>query len=251
VACDQRIEMGEKPGVALLEKPKNTISEGLKALAENKLSVFASAGHSGVVIRAALQYLHKEKDIIRPAALAPLPHLDGGSSFLVDAGLNADCPPAQLLEFAHMGLRFYQQNWPDQTVQVGLINTGTETGKGNRFSQEAHQLLAQKLGEKFYGNVESRAIFKSPARVLLSDGFTGNLLLKLAESFFDTGQELNFSHPFLDGLSYRKLGGTPLLGLREKVVLGHGAADAETIKNLILTAESIGLANFANRISGI
>lgn len=243
--CSQWIEMGEHPVKALQSKQDSTLIRGMMDLAQGKINSFASAGHSGALMVSAMQILGLQEGISRPAVVSLFPRLKGGQMAVLDVGINVDLKAEQFLEFAQLGSAYAKAVLKLEAPKVALLNTGAEESKGNVLYKKAHELLKANADE-FVGNLEARDFFQSEVDVVLCDGFTGNILLKHTESFYSLSRELGLEHAFLSKLDYEHYGASPIMGVKGKVLLAHGASGPKAIKNMILGAESIALANFAS-----
>ncbi|HTG57724.1 MAG TPA: phosphate acyltransferase PlsX, partial [Niabella sp.] len=179
------IEMNEHPTRALKEKQHSSISVGFKYLATGKVDAFISAGNTGAMLVGAMFSIKTVEGVLRPTISSVIPKQDGGTGLLVDVGLNADCKPEQLNQFAVMGSVFSQYIYGVDQPKVGLINVGEEEGKGNILAQATYPLLKENKAIHFIGNVEGRDVFADKADVMVCEGFTGNVILKLAESVYD------------------------------------------------------------------
>ncbi len=248
VSCSEHISMDEHPVRALQQKPDSTLLRGISDLAKTKIDCFASAGHSGALMVASMQALGLHEGISRPAVISLFPKMNGEQTVVLDVGINVDVKDEQFLEFARLGKAYAQSVLNKENPKVALLNTGTEASKGNLQYQRVYQLLKDRE-PAFIGNAEARDLFKLEAEVLICDGFTGNMLLKQTESFFSLSQDLGLNHEFLERLNYEKYGASPILGIKGKVLLAHGASGPEAIKSMILGAESFASANFAEQIS--
>ncbi len=244
-SCSQWISMGEHPVKALQQKQDSSLVRGIIDLAKGNIDSFATAGHSGALMVASMQMLGLQDGISRPAVVSLFPRLDGSRIAVLDVGINVDLKPEQFLEFARLGKDYAKAVMGISSPSVALLNTGSESSKGNMLYKKAHELLSE--GEPaFSGNLEAREFFQSKVDVLLCDGFTGNILLKHTESFYSLSKSLKLEHSFLDQLDYEEYGASPILGIKGKVLLAHGASGPKAIKNMILSAESIALANFVH-----
>lgn len=163
----------------------------------------------------------------------------------MDAGLNQEARPQQLLEWARLAQQALPSFENREQLQIGLLNTGMEAGKGPPLLREVYELLENAKDLNFRGNVEARELFSHSWDLLLCDGFTGNIVLKMAEGFHNLGLLYQQTNPIVEGLDYEKFGGTPLLGVKGTVVLGHGSHSDRGIKNLILAAQSVALSKLA------
>jgi glycerol-3-phosphate acyltransferase PlsX len=205
---------------------------------------------------AALLVLGRIKGIERPAILANIPTRQGYAG-LIDAGANADCRPAHLQQFAMMGGIYARAFYNKEKPSIGLMSIGEEEGKGNELAREAFQLLKQTPDIQFHGNVEGRDLLKGTTDVVVTDGFTGNVMLKLAEGeakeLFSWIREALTSSgllvklgaalikPALKGLAARmdpyEYGAQPLLGVQGYAFIGHGSSDARAVRNALRTAK--------------
>ncbi len=248
--CANFIAMDEHPVRALQSKPKSTMMAGFKALKTGAIDVLASAGHSGAMMVGAMQVLGLVEGISRPAVISVFPKLDGGKMVVLDVGINVDAKVEQFLEFARLGKAYAKSALSIADPKLYLLNSGAEASKGNLLYQKAHQLLAES-DASFRGNMEPRDLFDHEADVLLCDGFTGNMLLKQTEAFYNLAQKRDVQDDFIGKLDYEKYGGSPILGVQGNLILAHGASGPEAIKNMILSAESFALANFVRQMNSI
>lgn len=243
--CAEAIEMGEHPVKAFQQKQDSSLIRGIADLAKGQTDAFASAGHSGALMVASMQILGLQEGISRPAVVSLFPRLDGGQTVVLDVGINVDLKAEQFLEFASLGASYAKAVLGIEKPKIALLNTGAEESKGNILYKRAHELLKENCSG-FSGNLEARDFFQSKVDVLLCDGFTGNIILKQTESFYALSKELGLNHDFLNRLDYENYGASPVMGVRAKVLLAHGASGPKAIKNMILGAESIALANFVD-----
>lgn len=232
----QVIGMHEHPTKALKEKNKSSISIGFHLLATHKIDAFISAGNTGAMLVGALFSIKAMEGVIRPAISTVIPKENGETGLLLDAGLNADCKPEHLNQFAVMGSVFAQQIFGIEDPKVGLINVGEEEGKGNTLSQAAYPLLKNNEHIHFIGNIEGRDIFMEKADVMVCEGFTGNVILKLAESLYEITQRKNIQHEYFERFNFENYGGTPVLGVSKPVIIGHGISHAKAFRNMIRVA---------------
>ncbi|HVG14579.1 MAG TPA: phosphate acyltransferase PlsX [Chitinophagaceae bacterium] len=239
VHAPQVIDMHDHPTRALKDKPQSSISVGFQLLANSKLDAFISAGNTGAMLVGALYSLKSIEGVLRPAISSIIPKENGSTGLLIDVGLNSDCKPEQLNQFAIMGSVYAQNILGIQSPRVALLNIGEEEGKGNLLAQATYPLLKDNRHINFIGNIEGRDVFLDKADVLVCDGFTGNIILKLAESLFGITSDKNINHEFLDRFNFENYGGTPVLGVSKPVIIGHGISKAKAFKNMILLAEKI------------
>ena len=252
VATSEVIEMGDHPVRAFQQKRDSSIVVGFRHLAERKIDGFASAGSTGAMMVGSTQVIRVIEGIIRPTISAVIHTTTGAPMLLLDVGLNVDCKPDILEQYALIGSIYAQSVLGIDAPRVALLNIGTESSKGNSQSKAAYKLL-QLGGEAkryhFVGNVEASHIFTSKvADVVVCDGFVGNTILKMAEGLYAINAKLGTTNHFLEGLNYENIGGTPVLGINAPVVIGHGKSSAEAITSMILATEHAVRANIVEQI---
>jgi glycerol-3-phosphate acyltransferase PlsX len=253
VATDGVIEMGDKPAEAVRAKPESSLVASVRAVAERDADAVVSAGNTGAMLAAGLLELRRIPGVMRPAIAVPIP-ARRGPSVLIDAGANADARPEHLLQFATMGAVFAEEMLGIERPEVRLLSIGEEPEKGNQLTLEAHALLAES-DLNFGGNCEGRDILAGAADVVVTDGFTGNVTLKLLEGTittlldaFRTEIAAN-TRGTVGGLLIRPAarrlrkrldpdthGGAYLLGLRGLAVIAHGNSSHTAIANAIRLA---------------
>ena len=248
IHAEQVIEMNEHPTKALKEKQQSSIAIGFHLLASSKADAFISAGNTGAMLVGALYSIKAIEGVSRPAIGAYLPRENGQLSLLIDVGLNADCKPENLSQFAILGSLFAEHILNHKNPRVALINVGTEEGKGDLLCQAAYPLLKENSHVNFIGNVEGRDILMDKADVYVCDGFTGNVLLKFAESFYDLIQKRKIEDEYFNRFNFEKYGGVPVLGVNKPVIIGHGISGAEAFSNMIKMAEKMIENNFIEKI---
>ena len=158
---------------------------------------------------------------------------------MVDVGINVDSKPEYLNQFAIMGSIYAQLMFGINEPRVGLINVGEEEGKGNMIAQAAYPLLKENKQINFIGNIEGRDLLFDKADVMVCDGFTGNIILKMAESLFELAQLKKIEHSHFDLFNFEIYGGTPVLGVSKPVLIGHGISHALAFKNMIIAAKKM------------
>ncbi|MCL4291229.1 MAG: phosphate acyltransferase PlsX [Thermoleophilia bacterium] len=244
------VGMHEKPADAAREKRDSSLFAACRAVGEGDCDVVVSAGNTGAMLAAGLLEIGRLPDVSRPAIAAPLP-ARRGPSVLIDAGANADGRPEHLLQFAHMGTIFAEEMIGIRDPGVGLLSIGEEPEKGNRMTRQAHALLSED-GIRFVGNVEGRLLLEGAADVVVCDGFTGNMALKVLEGTIRTvldefREEMMKSRrgkvgglmirPAARGLRQRldpdTYGGGYLLGLKGLAVVAHGNSSRRAIVSAI------------------
>lgn len=236
VHTDQVIEMGEHPVKAFSSKPHSSIAIGFKLLMDGKIQGFASAGSTGGMMVGAMYTIKQIQGVIRPAIASPIPVSIDRRAILLDVGLNPDCKPEVLQQYATLGTVYAQYVLGIESPKVGLLNIGEEEEKGSILTQATHQLLKETKGINFVGNIEGNDVFTGKADVIVTDGFTGNVLLKSAESFYELLHKQGIKNDFFEGFNFENIGGTPVLGVNGVVIIGHGISNAKAIKNMIKQA---------------
>lgn len=248
IHADEVISMNEHATKALRKKPNNSISVGFNALKNKEIDVFSSAGNSGAMLVGSMFSIGPIKGVIRPSITSVLPKKNGGVGLILDVGVNADCKPDVLFQFAILGSLFAENVYSIQKPKVGLLNIGEEKGKGNLLTQSTYQLLEDNDDINFVGNVEGRDLFNDKADVIVCDGFTGNVVLKLAESFYSLINQKNIKDDYFDRFNYEIYGGTPVLGVDGNVLIGHGISNENAIKNMILLGKDLINSNLNSKI---
>jgi glycerol-3-phosphate acyltransferase PlsX len=250
----ETVGMDESPSAALRKKKHSSIRVGLELVKRGEADAFISAGNTGAVMATAMVTLGSLPGVERPAIALIVPTLRG-QSILLDAGANADCKPRHLLQFAIMGDIYARQVMGKKSPTVGLLSIGEEESKGNELTREAFKELEEERSLNFTGNVEGREVFSGAADVIVCDGFTGNIALKISESaaeFFTVllKEELEKGlvgklgalltrgafRRFKKRVDYTEYGGAPLLGVGGICIISHGRSTAKAIKNAIRVA---------------
>lgn len=248
VHTEEVIGMGEHPTKAILQKPNSSISVGFQLLKEGKIDSFASAGNSGAMLVGAVFSVKTILGIIRPCLCTILPKLKGGTGLMLDVGANADCKPDTLLQFGILGSLYAENMMQIENPKVALMNIGEEDEKGNMLSLATFPLMKESKLFNFVGNVEGRDLFNDKADVIVCDGFTGNVMLKLAESFYVLTIKKGLKDEFFDRFNYEKYGGSPVLGVNAPVLIGHGISSPEAIKNMIFQSRDMITSNLVGKI---
>ncbi|QNL50075.1 phosphate acyltransferase PlsX [Olivibacter sp. SDN3] len=242
------INMGEHPTKAISQKPKASISLGFHLLKEGAIDSFSSAGNTGAMLVGAMFSVKTIPGVIRPAIATNVPRLKEGFSILLDVGANADCKPEVLLQFGILGSLYSRHIYETQTPAVALLNIGEEEEKGNMLTVAAHSLMKNSNTINFIGNIEGRDLFEDHVDVIVCDGFTGNVVLKLAESFYSLTLKKGFKDDFFDRFNYEQYGGSPILGVNAPVIIGHGISSPEAIKNMILLSRNMIESKFVDKV---
>ena len=234
VAASQVIDMAEHPAKAFQHKQDSSIAVGYKMLLTGKVEAFCSAGNTGAMLVGAMLTVKAVAGVMRPAIANFVPKLAGGFGVLLDVGANAECKPEMLEQFGELGSLYAQYVLGISQPKVGLVNLGEEEGKGTPITQAAHQLMKANPHIQFVGNIEGRDMFNDKADVIVCDGFTGNILLKMAESIYEMMDEKQIHDPFFDKFNYEAVGGSPILGINDNAIIGHGRSTALAICNMLV-----------------
>jgi len=254
IPASQVVEMDKHPATAVRAKPDSSMVVGMRLVKEGEAQAFVSAGNSGGVLAAALFQLGRIRGIRRPALSTVWPTRQG-RCLLLDIGANTECKPEYLLQFALMGSVYSQRAMGVDNPRVGIVSNGEEEGKGSILVQEAYALLKES-SLNFVGNVEGKDIFQDLADVVVTDGFTGNVILKTSEGVGAVLMEVLreeikrrplavlgalLAKPAFRAvakmLDYREYGGGILLGVNGIVVVAHGRSDARAIVNAVRVAK--------------
>ncbi len=268
VHASEVIENEDSPVKAIRRKTDSSMVKGLTMLKEGEGDLFISGGNTGAYMAGSLFILGRIPGIDRPAIASIYP-IAGGSlpSIIVDAGANSECRPSNLLEFAIMGSLYMEKVLDRKNASVGLVNLGIEENKGTTVTKAAHKLLKE-ANINFIGNVEARDVPKGACDVIVCDGFTGNIILKLTEGFawnllktmkkkFTSGISAKMGAVLLAGkvkeikdeFDYSEYGGAPILGVNGHILKIHGSSGATAVKNAIIKGIPYAQENVVGRIS--
>ena len=254
--AEEIIEMGEAPGQAIRKKRKSSIVLAVDAVAKGSSDAVVAAGSTGAAMASSLFGLGRLPGIERPAIAVMLPAMKK-PFLLLDAGANSSCTPEMLYQFAVMGTTFVKNVYDRKDTKVGVLNIGEEAGKGNELVQQTYKMLEENQnGLNFIGNIEGKEMFQGTCDVIICDGFTGNVALKIIEGsssmlFKMIQQEFNtdiiskiiglLAKPFMKRIykriNYEEFGGALLLGIKGVTVIAHGRSTAYAIKNAVRVAK--------------
>jgi glycerol-3-phosphate acyltransferase PlsX len=251
VDAPERVEMDEPPSTVLRRKPNSSLAIATQMQKEKRIDAFFSAGSTGAVVAVSLLGLGRLERVSRPAIASIFPNR-GKGCVVLDVGATADCKPMHLVQFGEMGSCYAHDVLGLAAPRVGLLSIGEEPGKGDELRQETHRLLAETPNVNFIGNVEGRDILKGEVDVVVTDGFTGNVVLKLAESVVghiaqsarrEIGRSLQSKLGALlmrpafqrlkSQLDYAEYGGAPLLGVDGVIFIGHGRSSPRAVRSAI------------------
>jgi glycerol-3-phosphate acyltransferase PlsX len=250
VNCTETIEMGDDPVKSFLEKSDSEMVKGFTYLKEGRIDGFASAGNTGAMLVGATKIIGLIEGIIRPCISSYYPNNASKNNIVMDVGINADAKPENLLQYALLGDLYAKNIMGIQEPRIGLLNIGEEESKGNANAKASFQLLKQDNRINFIGNVEGGDLHKAElVDVIITDGFTGNIVLKQAESFYSILGARKISDPYFDNYNYENYGGTPILGINKTVVVGHGKSNEVAIKNMILLTANMIKSKLSEKIT--
>ena len=248
VHASEVIEMGDHATKAMRSKQDSSINVGFKMLSQGKLDSFSSAGNSGAMLIGSMFVVRPISGVIRPCITSVLPKESGGVGVILDVGINADCKPDVLYQFAVLGSLYAEFVYNIKSPKVGLLNIGEEKEKGNLLAQATFELMEDSNDFNFIGNVEGRDLFSDLADVIVCDGFTGNVILKEAEAFYSLIAKRGLPDEYFNRFNYENYGGTPVLGVNGNVLIGHGISNPKAIKNMLNLSLSIAQADLPNKI---
>ena len=243
------ITFHDHPTRAIPKKPNSSIAVGFDLLSKGDLSVFASTGNTGAMLIGSMYKLNTIPGIIRPCITSTLPAINGGKTILLDVGSNADCKVDVLYQFAVLGSIFAKTVHGIENPKIALLNIGEEDSKGNLLTIAAHKMLSESDEINFIGNIEGRELFTGKADIIVCDGFTGNIVLKEAEGIYSLMKQRGIVDEYFDRFNYENYGGTPILGVKGNVIIGHGISNDIAVKNMILLANEVAVSGLATKVN--
>lgn len=243
------ITMHDHPTRAIPQKPNSSIAVGFDLLASKNISVFASTGNTGAMLVGSIYKINTIPGIIRPCITSVLPTIDGGNSILLDVGSNADCKADVLYQFALLGSLYSQNVYGVEKPKVALLNIGEEESKGNLLTIATYKLLKESDEINFIGNIEGRDIFSGKADVVVCDGFTGNVVLKEAEGIYTLMKKRGIKDEYFDRFNYENYGGTPILGVKGNVIIGHGISNDKAVKSMLMHSFEVAKSGLATKVN--
>ncbi|MBL7765357.1 MAG: phosphate acyltransferase PlsX [Chitinophagaceae bacterium] len=252
VHTESVIDMHEHPTKAMREKQDSSMVVGFHLLAKGEVDAFVSAGNTGVMLVGAAHIIKPIEGILRPTIPTLVPKISNTYGLMLDVGINADCKPEHLNQFASLGALYVKEILGIENPRVALLNIGEEETKGNILAQATYPLLKANPNINFIGNVEGRDVFADKYDVLVCDGFTGNIVLKLAESLYDVIKvQRNIQDEFLDRFNHQIYGGVPVLGVNKPVVIGHGISDAKSFVGMMEVARKMIMTKMLSHVEGL
>ena len=252
VNCSETFAMGDDPVKTFREKKDSGIVKGFFYLKQGIIDGFASAGNTGAMMVGAAQVMGVLEGIIRPCLSSICPNNKGGNNLILDVGLNADPKPEVLAQYAQIGSAYAKYVMGIDNPRIGLLNIGSEEGKGNLTAKATYKLLKELDNINFIGNIEGGDCSDTEkVDVIVTDGFVGNIYLKHAESIYSILKQRGINDPFFDNYNYENVGGTPALGVNGTVIIGHGKSNDKAIKNMILQTKAVAAAKLHEKIASI
>lgn len=233
------ITMEDNPTKAFQTKPESSISLGFQLLKAGKIDVFASTGNTGAMLVGSVVLIKPIPGVIRPCIPTLVPKEGGGVGILLDVGANADCKSDVLAQFGLLGSLMAEHLYHVPSPKVALLNIGEEDKKGDSLRKDTFELMREQTLYNFVGNVEGRDLFNQKADVMVCDGFTGNVVLKVIEGFHDLLEDHGVKDPFLQRFNYENYGGLPVLGVNGNVIIGHGISNEVAIKSMVFAARDL------------
>lgn len=233
------IGMNEHPTKAFKEKRDSSIAIGFGMLANGKIDAFIGAGNTGAMLVGTMFSIKTIEGVLRPTICTIVPKVNSKTGIILDVGLNVDCKPEMLNQFATLGSAYAEDILGIKNPTVGLLNIGEEEGKGDVLAKSTYPLLKENKSINFYGNIEGRDILEDKVDIAVCDGFTGNILLKLLESLHPITVSKGINQSYFERFNFEQYGGSPVLGVEKPVIIGHGISGAEAFMNMIFLAEKI------------
>ena len=239
IEASEMIDMDEAPTVALSHKRQASIPVAYGMMRQGQADAIISAGNTGAMLVGAMYTLHTIPGIIRPCIPALVPQSNDQYSLLLDVGSNPDAKPDVLYQYAIIGKAYAELVMKVDEPRVALLNIGEEEEKGNLLTQATHRLMKESPEFNFIGNIEARDLFNHSADVIVCDGFTGNIVLKQAEAFYNLLIDRQVKDPFFERYNYENYGGTPILGINGIAMIAHGISTPNAFKTMFLEVRKI------------
>jgi len=243
------ITFHDHPTRAIPQKPNSSIAVGFDLLSKGEIQAFTSTGNTGAMLVGSMYKLNTIPGVIRPCITSTLPAINGSKTILLDVGSNADCKADVLYQFAVLGNLYAKHVHGIESPRVALLNIGEEESKGNLLTIATYKLMAESDEINFTGNIEGRDLFTGKADVIVCDGFTGNVALKQAEGIYTLMRKRGLKDEYFDRFNYENYGGTPILGVKGNVVIGHGISNNIAVKNMILHSFEVANSGLATKVN--
>jgi glycerol-3-phosphate acyltransferase PlsX len=238
VHTSEVIGMDEHPARAFTQKTDSSIHKGIRLHREQQLDAFISAGNTGAMLVGSVLGLGNIEGVLRPTIGALYP-CNGSYSLVCDVGANADCKPEYLAQFALLGSIYMKEVLGVAHPRVALLNVGEERTKGSQLALATYELLDKHTGINFIGNAEGRDLNSGKADVYVCDGYTGNIVLKFAESFYDLFHARFPEDELVKSFNFENYGGLPVLGVKGVSIIGHGISTPRAFVSMVRTAEDV------------
>lgn len=248
IPTNDSIGMDEYPAKAFAQKPNASIPLGFKLLKMGKIDGFCSAGNTGAMLVGAIQLVKAVPGVLRPCITAGIPTNAENPTILLDVGINPDCKPDVLYQYAILGSLYAELVYNIDKPRVALFNIGKEEEKGNLLTKATYQAMKGTTDFNFVGNIEGTDIFREDIDVIVCDGFVGNTILKSAEAFYTLLRKRNIKDEFFEKFNYENYGGTPILGINAPAIIGHGISGPGAIKNMIVHTTDVVEAKLTEKI---
>ncbi|MBN1598376.1 MAG: phosphate acyltransferase [Bacteroidales bacterium] len=248
VQTSESIGMDEYPAKAFTQKPNASIPLGFKLLKTGKIDGFCSAGNTGAMLVGAIQLVKAVPGVLRPCITAGIPTSAEHPTILLDVGINPDCKPDVLYQYAILGSLYAELVYNVKNPRVSLFNIGKEEEKGNLLTKATYQAMKGTSDFNFIGNIEGTDLFREDIDVIVCDGFVGNTILKSAEAFYTLLLKRRIKDEFFEKFNYENYGGTPILGINAPAIIGHGISGPGAIKNMIIHTTDVVEAKLTEKI---
>ena len=249
IDAQQVIEMGDHPAKAFAAKPNSSIAMGFGYLQKKMIDGFASAGSTGAMLVGAMYTIKAIPGVIRPCISTEMPQFEGTPTLLLDVGLNADCRPDVLYQYAQIGSVYAESVYGVKNPKVALLNIGAEPAKGNLVIKSTYEMMADTKDFNFIGNIEGNQLLGNcPADVVVTDGFTGNIVLKEAEGLYKIIRKKGLTDEFFEKFNFENTGAVLVLGVNGIVMIGHGISNDKAIKTMILQTKRMIEAKVSEKI---
>lgn len=256
IPCGSSVNFSDSPTKIFREKSDSSLAAGFQLLASGEIDAFISAGHTGGMLVGAHTIIKPIDNVLRPCIGAVVPRTDciNNPGFVLDVGSNVECKPEQLNQMAVLGSVYLKTMYNLENPTVGLLNVGEEPTKGTSVHVEAHKLLSNNPKINFVGNVEGRDILANKVNVIVCDGFVGNVVLKMTESIYDElrlaklQNDPNEDRSYFKYFNFEEHGGTPVLGVKKTVIIGHGISTAKAFKKMFSVAIQLEKDKFCHKI---
>ncbi len=248
IHAEDTITGSDSPAKAITAKPQSSIVLGLGLMKKNYIQGFISAGNTGAMLIGSIMGLGKIEGVHRPTIGVLFASLKGKPTLLCDVGANVDSKPEALLDFGILGRVYMESMWQVENPKVALLNIGEESSKGPQAVRSAYQLMQDSPQINFVGNVEGWGIYSGQADVIVCDGYTGNILLKFAESLYSVFKSRLDGDESIETFNFERYGGVPILGVEGISLIGHGISSPSAIAQMVKNAADAARNNLVEKI---